>query len=82
MTIIIQDKSWMFINAKHIESMTIDARCPELEISMASGRKIHIKKRCKKLINPFIRRGSRHYVNWLWSSIIQLNHLIDNYEKK
>ena len=86
MIIIIQNKSWMFINAKSIKSMTIDARCPELEISMASGKKIYINKRCNRLFNLFSGRFC-FAVKWLWSSIIELNYCIDKmetnkYEKK
>ena len=82
MIIVIQNKSWMFIKAKSIISMTIDARCPALEISMASGKKIYIDKKCNKLLNVFTIRRHIITVNWLCSSIIQLNHLLDNYEKK
>ncbi len=68
----------MFIRAKSIESMTIDARCPALEISMTSGKKIYINKKCNRLLNIFTNRRNSITANWLWSSIIQLNYIIDN----
>ena len=79
MIILIQNKSWMFIDSKNITSITIDARCPELEISMTSGKKIYINKKCKRLLNLFSER-SCIAVKWLWSSIIQLNYCIDKME--
>ena len=79
MIILIQKKSWMFINAKSIKSITIHARCPELEISMTSGKNIYINKRCNRLLNLFSGR-SCITVKWLRSSIIELNYYIDKME--
>ena len=85
--ILIKQKRWMFIDAKSIKSMTIDTTSPMLIISTSSGKKIYIDDRCHRLLSFFTRQRHRIVVNWLGSSILQLNYFINKrevnkYEKK